>query len=390
MFKVVLWDYTGESANWAKTFLKDDVKIIRTLRPDDPDQADVIMRGDWNFVLIFEDGQRELFDEIFKTMRTMNRSTENIVFAKDFNDMLNNPAAVYALMKPETCDQLYRHRNFFNHRSWHRYVSASAEGFHYIGTAADNVIMWSTYTRDKNFAADEIKLFLALSKKYYGVDDSEGYFLDLGANIGTTGIYFCKKLAPNLKLLAFEPDAENFKILRINTILNDMEDKVTLVNCGLGDKKDEMTLYRNLENPGGNRIFKLPSELNLPPETIKIIPLDSYFAENKIAAEDVKYIWIDTEGFEAQTLLGAKNLLTKNPAPVYMECNLRAWDNSGCFDDMLALLSKCYTHFILFSGGNATQNRNEKIYPLRALRTIERPDNDLGQAGDIFLIRDNK
>ena len=52
MFKVVLWDYTGESANWAKTFLKDDVKIIRTLRPDDPDQADVIMRGDWNFVFL--------------------------------------------------------------------------------------------------------------------------------------------------------------------------------------------------------------------------------------------------------------------------------------------------------------------------------------------------
>ncbi|MBR7025270.1 MAG: hypothetical protein IKI08_04620 [Selenomonadaceae bacterium] len=39
MFKVVLWDYTDESESWAKKFLKDDVEIIRTLRPDDPDQA---------------------------------------------------------------------------------------------------------------------------------------------------------------------------------------------------------------------------------------------------------------------------------------------------------------------------------------------------------------
>ena len=166
-------------------------------------------------------------------------------------------------------------------------------------------------------------------------------------------------------------------------ILNDLE-----VNCGLGNKSSELMLYRNGLNSGAIGFIKHAQ--STPISSVKIIPLDLYLAENKIAAEDVKYIWIDTEGFEAQTLLGAKNLLTKNPAPVYMECNLRAWDNSGCFDDMLALLSKCYTHFILFSGGNATQNRNEKIYPLRALRTIERPDNDLGQAGDIFLIRDNK
>ena len=64
MIKVVLWDYTGESTACAKRYLKDDVEVIRTLRPDDPDQADVIMRGDWDFVLIFEQDQRELFDEI--------------------------------------------------------------------------------------------------------------------------------------------------------------------------------------------------------------------------------------------------------------------------------------------------------------------------------------
>ena len=52
MFKVLIWDYMGESANWAKNFLKDDVKIIRTLRHDDSDQADVILRGDWNFVFL--------------------------------------------------------------------------------------------------------------------------------------------------------------------------------------------------------------------------------------------------------------------------------------------------------------------------------------------------
>ena len=181
-----------------------------------------------------------------------------------------------------------------------------------------------------------------------------------------------------MKLIAFEPDAENFKLLRVNTILNDMEDKATLVNCGLGDKFDTMTMYRDLSNPAANGVFKVSEGAST--ETIKIIPLDSYFAENKIAAEEVKYIWIDTEGFEPQVLLGAKNLLTKNPAPIFMECNLRAWDKSGRFDDMLALLSEHYPYFIHVQGG-------EKIYPLYVLKTIERPDNTLGQIGDIFLIK---
>ena len=174
MFKVVLWDYTGESAQWAKNFLKDDVEIIRTLRPDDTDQAEVIMRGDWNFVLIFEKGQRELFEEIFKTMREKNFSTDNIVFANDFHSWLNNPAAVYALLKPEFCDQFYRHWNFFNHRRWHHYIAASAEGLNYVGTAADNFVIRSAYAQSKSHASDELKLFLDLVKKFYGTDDSGG------------------------------------------------------------------------------------------------------------------------------------------------------------------------------------------------------------------------
>ena len=81
-------------------------------------------------------------------------------------------------------------------------------------------------------------------------------------------------------------------------------------------------LYRNGLNSGAIGFIKHAQSTPISP--VKIIPLDLYPAENKIAAEDVKYVWIDTEGFEEQTLLGAKNLLTKNPAPIYMECNSKS------------------------------------------------------------------
>lgn len=378
MFKVVLWDYTGESANWAETFLKSDVKVTRTLRPDDPDQAEVIMRGDWNFVLIFEKGQRELFNEIFKTMREMNFSTENIIFANDFDSWQNNPAAVYALLKPETCEQIYRDLNFAKQKQWNNYVTCTVEGVSYVAPSTDLFRMQYMFVNRVNWAANEMKFFHEMSKKYYGVDDSAGYFLDLGANIGTTGIYFLKKFAPDMKLIAFEPDAENFKMLRMNLLLNDLESVTNAVNCGLGNKSSELMLYRNGLNSGA--IGFIQHKQSTPILPVKIIPLDSYLAEKNIAAEEIKYIWIDTEGFEAQVLLGAKNLLAKNPAPIFMECNLRAWDKSGCFDDMFALLSEHYSHFIHVQG-------DEKIYPLEVLKTTERPANDLGQAGDIFLIK---
>ena len=261
------------------------------------------------------------------------------------------------------------------------FVTCTVEGINYVATSKDITIMQDMYVSRVNYSAADMKMFHDLAKKYYNVDDSEGYFLDLGANIGTTGIYFCKKLAPNLKCLAFEPDAENFKLLRINTILNDMEDKSTLVNCGLGDKMEEIPLYKNSANPGANSIFQYME--NMSSETIKIIPLDSYFAENKIAAEEVKYIWIDTEGFEVQVLLGAKNLLIKNPVPVFMECNPKAWNISGKLEQMVELIKEAgYTHYIWIQ--EQMSSGEENLHPIEKILTIPA---SIDQIGDIFLIR---
>ncbi len=240
--------------------------------------------------------------------------------------------------------------------------------------------MRSMFVDRINWAAQDMKRFHELSKKYYGVDDSAGYFLDLGANIGTTGIYFIKKLAPNLKLLAFEPDPQTFKMHRINVLLNDMENVTDLVNCGLGDKFDEMTMYKHQSNPGANTVLKIYGDI--PTETIKIMPIDAYLAENNIAAHEVKYLWIDTEGFEAQVILGAKNLIAENPVPIFVECNLGRWDESGLFEDLMALLEAHYSHFILFKG------KTETLYPIETLRTIERPPKHvLKRIGNIFLIK---
>ena len=379
MFKVLILDSTGISAQWLEEFADTKyIDVVETITPQEPVSKVLLNQDAWDWLLIFERGERQIFDEFIRTLRL---PPDKVIYALDMDSWLQHSNAAYKLINFDTRGfAVFVNLNFILSRQLNDFVTCTVDGLTYVATSKDDCIMRGMYTRRDNYAANDMKRFQALSKKFYGVDESAGYFLDLGANIGTTGIYFTKKLAPNLKLLAFEPDADNFKLLRINLLLNDLDDdKAVAVNCGLGDQFDEMTLYRNLYNPGANSIFQY--ENDMPTTTIVTVPFDACLAECNIAAREVKYIWIDTEGFEAQVLLGAKNLLAENPAPIFMECNLGSWKKSAKFDALMNLLEKYYSHFILFKDGKET------LYPLENLRTFTPPENPLGQIGDIFLIK---
>ena len=381
MFKVLIWDYTGISSEWCKKFLDmTDVEIVHTITPAET-APEILLRTDaWDWLLIFEQGARNFFDAAIQLLKL---PPDRVIYAFDIGSWLQHPKATYTILND--VDGVVRKHLLLNElRMLNIFATCTVEGMSYVSPSADMRVP-HMFISGSNWASRDMKRFHALAKQYYGIDDGAGYFLDLGANIGTTGIYFLKKLTPNLKLLAFEPDPQTCKMHRINVLLNDMENAATVVNCGLGNAASELTFYRHISNSGANSFIEGAGMK--PIGTVKIVALDSYLAENNIAAQEVKYIWIDTEGFEAQVLLGAKNLLAENPAPIFMECNLTAWEKSGLFEDMMSLLATRYTHFIMFSGGNETANRNETLYPLDALRTIERPKNALGQVGDIFLIK---
>ena len=377
MFRVLIWDYTGESKKWCeRNFEKTGFEIIHTITPEELIPDILLQKDAWDVLLIFERNMRKNFDV---TIRALKLPLEKVIYALEDRSWLRCPNVVYTLLNDSGGGIIRRSLNFENDRKRHDFIACTAEGLSYVATSQDKYIIRGMYIKGVNHANKNMNTFHSLAQKYYNVDDSAGYFLDLGANIGTTGIYFCKKITPNLKLLSFEPSLKNFNLHRINLILNNLESKATLVKCGLGNKADKLTIYESLTNPGHNN-FTEPND-NAPSETVDVITLDSYLAENKISASSVKYIWIDTEGFEPQVLLGAKNLIKENSAPIFMECNLAAWDRLGLFEEMMALLMEHYSHFILIKG------RNETLYPIKALQTIDRPNSLLGQIGDIFLIK---
>ncbi len=342
-----------------------------------------MLAKDYDYLLIFEQGLRNLFVTATEALKIPDKK---IIYALDLSSWLSHPSAIFSLVDSNNeGEKIYRHLNLSLDKQFSDFVTCTVEGISYIATAKDKVIMNQMYIDRKNFSAADMWAFHALTKKYYDVDDSSGWILDLGANIGTTGIYFTKKIAPNLKCLAFEPDKENFRMLKANILLNDLEDKFIVENIGLGAESGEQIMYKNSINPGGNSIIKYGE--NMSKEKINIITLDSYLASSEIFPEDVKYIWIDTEGFEAQVLIGMENLITKNPAPIFIEYNPVAWERCGVLLKVIALLDKYYSHFIMIK--EFLQTGKIKVYPIAKLQNFKDPTTGLvgfGGLGDIFLI----
>ena len=385
--KVLICDYTGNSSKWIDEFIiKENLEVVGTITPA-TDKNLLAEKSSWEYLLIFEQGNKKFFMSL---AHFMNIPPQRVIFALDWNSWAAHPAAMYTLLNPQGGGQLaYRILHFKTARQFNYFTSCTtANGLHYVATSKDEAILGQMYINRQNYSADTIEAFYLLTKNFYNVDDSEGIFLDIGANIGTTGIYFLKKFAPNLKLLAFEPDPENFKLLRANLILNDLYEKTTVENYGLGNVESEQTMYRMPNNPGSNGMYTNFFLDDAPVEKVKIISLDKYFVEKNISPKDVKYIWIDTEGFEPQVLLGMKNILTENPAPIFMEFRPGLWCKMGFFEDMMKLLDKLYSSYIWIQEQN--KDNNIHIHPLKDLWNFKSYTGNFNVLGDIFLIHELK
>ena len=173
-------------------------------------------------------------------------------------------------------------------------------------------------------------------------------------------------------------------LLKMNVTLNGMLNDSIVENFGLGNEESDQIMHVNLENPGGNGMY--PYTPGLPTETIHIKVLDDYLSENNIPTNQVKYIWIDTEGFEPQVLLGAKNLLKNNSIPIFMEFNPMIWNRTGFYDKMMELLEQCYNYFVIVPEFMSNKE-NVNLHPLKELYNFKTSQAWIGSMGDIFLVK---
>lgn len=139
-------------------------------------------------------------------------------------------------------------------------------------------------------------------------------FLDVGAHIGKYTIIMSKKLGNSGKVISFEPDPDNYNVLKKNILLNHCENIIAL-NIGLWSKKDKLKLYDGFgnENTHGRSVVRT---------TCNFVEIDVDTLDNileKLGIKEIDLIKIDVEDAEVEVFKGANETIKLKPKLIF-EC----------------------------------------------------------------------
>jgi len=81
--------------------------------------------------------------------------------------------------------------------------------------------------------------------------DRRSVFVDVGANVGIFTLQLARRLTPENRIVAFEPNPEVYRELMGNLERNDLVQRVSVHAAALGDEPASMTLTIPMENIGG-------------------------------------------------------------------------------------------------------------------------------------------
>lgn len=218
------------------------------------------------------------------------------------------------------------------------YLSVECDGLVFVYNKTDIMIPEFMYCYQTVWSKEEMEFFWREAPRR-----QKGIFMDIGANIGTTSIHFRKNLAPDFTYIAFEPVKENYKICKMNCILNECED-IVVENLGISDTDGQRGLMLAEVNYGACRV----TDSKNGEDSCTVMRLDTYVKEHGISPKDISYIWMDIECHEASAISGAKEILLESDASLFMEYNAAEYKIQGKLESILEDLAGIYDTFICF------------------------------------------
>ena len=178
------------------------------------------------------------------------------------------------------------------------------------------------------------------------------YLIDVGANIGTFCIPPTKDRLIE-KCIAIEPVEKINDILKINIILNELNDKIKTYKYVISDKKNEnLSLTLNKNNYGDNK-FKISKNRKKNFPIVKLDFFINYFDLNQLL------IKIDVQGFENKVLMSATKFLNKSvPLIIEFDHNFIKQENSY---KIIRLIKNKYNFFSLLDKKNIEKEKIENF-----------------------------
>jgi FkbM family methyltransferase len=200
---------------------------------------------------------------------------------------------------------------------------------------------------------------IIIQKEYeFETEESPNIIIDAGANIGMASIYFATKYK-NAKIIAIEPEEENYKLLKLNTA---GYKNISTVNAALWNRSGEIALFAtDFTNTLGymtetNRTALKPSYKQK--RLVKAITIEEIMCQFNIDHIDI--LKIDIEGSEKEVFESCENWLNrtnsiiielherkKNGCNRAFYCNTNGFDNEWIKGENIYLTRNNYIKSIL-------------------------------------------
>lgn len=129
---------------------------------------------------------------------------------------------------------------------------------------------------------------------------------DIGANVGVHSVFLAKKVGPNGRVIAIEPESMNFSRLKKNIDLNKLGNIIP-IRAALGDRKDIGGLYIK-KRIGRGAISLIRDEGSEYCQEVPILTGDDLVTNHGLPIPSA--LKIDVEGYEYLVLLGIKRILS--------------------------------------------------------------------------------
>lgn len=341
-------------------------------------KPDEIKNYEYDYIIVASTFAKEIKETLLK----YKIDERKIIFwqwVKDYHAINVNDCNQYEKLK--TMLYLLKEDSHYSQYIWYliskkymQYQVCLVENLYFMFNSLDNVISTNMVVNRQVYSKKDMDFFM---DNTFVSHKNKGYFIDIGANIGTTSIYMKKKKCESLQYIAFEPLNENYKMLQNNIILNDCVD-IRTEKLALSNKNAPVCMIATPENFGASYISDGLNH-NALSELVESVRLDDYLKQHNIEFSEISYIWLDVEGHEVCVLEGMQETLHNNPIPLYMEYNPQAYILNKQFDLLLDILGSVYSHFV-FDAGNKTYIKT----PINGLRKMT--NNKKNSTMNILLI----
>ncbi|HEY2527466.1 MAG TPA: FkbM family methyltransferase [Xanthobacteraceae bacterium] len=146
------------------------------------------------------------------------------------------------------------------------------------------------------------------------------HFVDIGANVGLFSLFVAAHAGRRARIIAVEPDPENFARLSFNLAANESH-RIEAVHAALGDMEGDAVIVPNVEDRGGIKVRMAQAGEE---SAIQCIPLPRLLAGRFDYIDALK---ADTEGCEDKILIPFFERFDKEmwPRLIILEDQRSAW-----------------------------------------------------------------